>query len=87
MRVYDNLGLWHLNKCRYDDAIEIFERLLSVNPTDNQGIRYLLPICWFEKGELSKIVVHCRSYPDDIAPEILYSEASALVRIGRNRDA
>ena len=87
MRAYDNLGLWHLNKCRYDDAIEIFERLLSINPTDNQGIRYLLPICWFEKGELSKTVVHCRRYADDIAPEILYSEALALVRIGRYRDA
>lgn len=87
MRAYDNLGLWHLNNCRYDDAIEIFERLLSVNPNDNQGIRYLLPICWFEKGELSKIVVHCRRYADDIAPEILYSEALALAGIGRDRDA
>ena len=87
MRAYENLALWQLDKRRYDDAIEIFERLLSVNPNDNQGIRFLLPKCWFEKGELSKIVVHCRRYSDDIAPEIFYSEALALVRIGRDKDA
>ena len=87
MRAYRNLGLWRLNQRRYNGAIEIFERLLSVNPNDNQGVRHLLPKCWFEKGELSKIVVHCRRYSDDIAPEIRYSKALALVRIGRNKDA
>ena len=49
MRAYHNLGLWHFHSDRYDEAIEIFERLLSVNPDDNQGVRYLLPVCWFEK--------------------------------------
>ena len=52
MRAYHNLGLWHFHSGRYDDAIEIFQRLLSVNPGDNQGVKYLLPICWFEEKRI-----------------------------------
>ena len=87
MRAYHNLGLWHFHSGRYDDAIEIFQRLLSVNPGDNQGVRYLLPICWFKKNELSAILDLCSQYPNDIGPEILYSRALALARLGRDKDA
>ena len=58
-----------------------------MNPNDNQGVRYLPPHCWFENNELSRILTHCRKYRDDSAPEILYSEALALVRLGRNEEA
>ena len=87
LRAYHSLGMWHLHNDRHDAAIEIFRRLLSVNPNDNQGVRYLLPHCWFEKNELSKILTLCRKYRDDSAPELLYSEALALVRLGRNEEA
>jgi tetratricopeptide (TPR) repeat protein len=84
MRAYHNLGLKHLYRNEYEEAIEIFERLLSVNPNDDQGLRYLLPLCWFATDEPSKIVVHCQSYPDDSAPEILYSHTLALVLTNQN---
>ena len=87
MRAYHNLGVWNLDNARYDEAIEIFKRILSVNPNDNQGVRYLLPKCWFEKNELSRILTHCRKYADDACPEILYSEALALARLGRSEEA
>lgn len=87
MRAYHNLGMWNLDNAMYDEAIEIFGRLLSMNPNDNQGVRYLLPYCWFEQDALSRIVTHCRKYRDDSAPEILYSEALALARLGRNEEA
>ena len=87
LRAYHSLGVWNLGNARYDEAIGIFRRLLSVNPNDNQGVRYLLPHCWFEKNEPSKIVTHCRKYRKDIAPEILYSEALALARLGRSEEA
>ncbi len=35
------LCLWQLN--RWDEAERVFERMLWLNPTDNQGIRALLP--------------------------------------------
>ena len=87
LRAYHNLGLWHLDNARYDEAVGIFKRLLSVNPNDNQGVRHLLPHCWFETNELSKIVTHCRKYRKDVAPEILYSQALALAGLGRNEEA
>ena len=86
-RAYHNLGLWHLNGNRYDDAIEIFARLLSTNPNDNQGVRHLLPLCWFEKNDLTAILDLCRAYSGDATPEILYSEALALALLGRDEDA
>ena len=87
LRAYHNLGLWHFHNDRYDDAIEIFERLLFVNPDDNQRVRYLLPICWFEKGELSATLDLCRQYSNDLAPAILYSQALAFALLGRDEDA
>lgn len=87
MRAYHNLGMWNLDNARLDEAIEIFRRLLSVNPNDNQGVRYLLPECWFEKNELSKILTLCRKYAEDGCPEILYSEALALARLERTKEA
>ena len=87
MRAYQNLAMWNLDNARYDEAIQIFGRLLSVNPNDNQGVRRILPKCWFEKNEISRILTHCRKYVDDVFPEILYSEALALACLGRSEEA
>lgn len=87
LRAYHSLGVWNLGNARYDEAIGIFRRILSVNPNDNQGVRYLLPYCWFEKNALSRIITHCRKYRDDSTPEILYSEALALACLGRSEEA
>lgn len=35
------LCLWRVE--RNDEAAAVFERMLWLNPTDNQGIRFLLP--------------------------------------------
>jgi hypothetical protein len=35
------LSLWRLR--RHGDAVRVFERMLWMNPGDNQGIRYVLP--------------------------------------------
>jgi hypothetical protein len=34
------LCLWRLG--RFDDAGQIFERMLWLNPSDNQGVRFLI---------------------------------------------
>lgn len=36
------LCLWRLD--RFDEAKRVFERILSLNPTDNQGVRF----CWYD---------------------------------------
>jgi hypothetical protein len=35
------LCLWRLE--RWEEAARVFERMLWMNPSDNQGIRFLLP--------------------------------------------
>ena len=87
MRAYQHLALWRMDQERWADAIEILARLLRVNPNDNQGTRYLLTKCWFETGEISTVVKHCRKHRDDMGPEILYSNALALVLDGHVEDA
>lgn len=39
------LCLWRLD--RFDDAKRVFERILSLNPNDNQGVRF----CWYDVCE------------------------------------
>ena len=87
MRAYHSLGLCRMDQERWDDAIESLAKLLRVNPNDNQGTRYLLPKCWFEKNEISAILRHCRKYRNDIGPEILYSNALALILDGQLEEA
>jgi cytochrome c-type biogenesis protein CcmH/NrfG len=34
------LALWRAG--RFDEALAVFERMLWLNPTDNQGVRFVL---------------------------------------------
>lgn len=65
-----------------DATIDLFTKLLSVNPNDNQGVRMLLPACYFEKEDPWLVVKHCRQHSDDHSPEIAYAHALGLVMIG-----
>lgn len=65
-----------------DATIDLFTKLLSTNPNDNQGVRLLLPACYFEKGEPWLVVKHCRQHTDDHSPEIGFSYALGLIMIG-----
>ena len=87
LRAYQCLGTWRMDQRLWDQAIEIFSRLLQVNPNDNQGVRYLLPQCWFEKGDSAAVIEHCGKFPDDPGPEILYSKALALILSGQEGEA
>lgn len=86
MRAYKNLGLHQLKQKEVHEAEKIFTRLLSVNPNDNQGCRYILPKIWFEKSELCLIVEHCQKM-DELAPEISYSLSLALILLDRQDEA
>lgn len=89
-RAYHTLGLWYLENGRHNDAINVFTRMLSANPNDNIGVRYILPECWFALNEPDKVIAHCVQHEDDSAPEIQYSYALALVllkKTGTAKDA
>ena len=87
LRAYHCLGIWRMDQRLWDQAIEIFSRLLRVNPNDNQGARYLLPQCWFEKGDSAAVIELCRKFPEDPGPDLRYSNALALVLSGQEAKA
>jgi len=62
-------------------AIELFTRMLLLNPSDNQGVRYMLTNCLLEEGDdtgLAKLLNH---YKDDAAANWAYSKALLRFRI------
>lgn len=87
LRAYHALGIHRMEQDAWQDAITIFTRLLAVNPNDNQGVRYILPKCWFETNNEAAIVEHCQQWTGDNDPNILYSKALALSRAKRTNEA
>lgn len=83
MRAYHYLGLWRQRRGELDAATEIFQRLLSVCPSDNIGVRYLLPMTWLEQGKIRTVIQHCRQFQGDMAPEISYTYPLALILDGQ----
>lgn len=82
LRAYHALGLWHESRNELDAAIEVFSKLLKVCPSDNLGVRYLLPKLWLDKGDFLSVVRLCKANSDDPAPEITYSYPLALALMG-----
>jgi tetratricopeptide (TPR) repeat protein len=44
LRCLHGLGLCHWRLGRFAEAEQVFERVLSLNPNDNQGVRF----CWLD---------------------------------------
>lgn len=87
MQAYHALGLWRHRRGELDAAIAIFQRLLTVCPSDNIGIRCLLPKIWLEQGNLQAVVQHCRQFQGDRNPEISYTYPLALILSGKSQRA
>ena len=87
LQAYRGLALHHMYQQDWNSAITILGRILAVDPGDNQGVRYELPGCWLETGNIAAVIDHCQRYLDDESPYISYSLALALLLSERNRDA
>lgn len=87
LRAYHALGL-HLQAHQgAAKAIEVFARLVSVNPNDNLGARYVLMQALLDTGDWTKAATLFRSYPDDVGPDIAYSGPVALLHLGEMENA
>jgi tetratricopeptide (TPR) repeat protein len=80
--------LWDLG--RKEEAVGHLRELLRLNPSDNQGVRYILVQCLLETGaddELGDLLGRLRA---DVSPQIRYSHALWMFRHegpGRKADA
>jgi predicted Zn-dependent protease len=65
MRAQHNLGLALIDADAFDEAAQVLENLLALNPGDNQGIRYLLLKLHAQSGRYRECEALMKLYPDD----------------------
>ncbi len=81
MRAYHALGLCLLKEHGPAAAIDIFARLVSVNPNDNLGARSLLMQCSLGIADWNRALSLAQNYPNDSGPDITYSKVVALLQL------
>jgi len=60
----------------------LFQKLLLLNPNDNQGVRTLAEEALFKLDRLEDALKIAEQYPTDIMPDTLYGRALALFKLG-----
>ena len=87
LRAYHGLGLVHLGQGDLDQALQIFDQILSLNPDDNQGIRALAIHCHFRLKQPDHVLMICDLYPGAAMEQVLYGRPLALYQLGRLDEA
>lgn len=65
MRALFAYGISHFEEGQFDEAIKPFEKLLLINPTDNQGVRFVAIACYLLLGKLVKAEQLLKKYHDE----------------------
>lgn len=65
MRALFAYGVSYFEEGQYDEALKPFEKLLTINPTDNQGVRFLAIACYLSLGKLAKAEQLLKKYHDE----------------------
>jgi len=68
-----------------EQALGLFQELLSLNPNDNQGARAMALEALFHLDRWKEAFDLTMRYPDDILCETLYGRALALFKLGDQR--
>ena len=87
LRCLCRLGLHYEREGQLEEALAIYQELLSFNPNDNQGVRALAVTVLFALNRPEEVIKVCMAYPDDGTPEIAYGRALALFQVGRDHEA
>lgn len=88
LRALANLGLTRARQKRHAEALVIYERLVELNPDDNQGIRYLIGEQHHRAGRLDDALAAYREAREGVwtEPGVAFGLALALHQKGQ-RDA
>lgn len=87
LRCLHGLALTKYDDGEIEEALQLFQELLSLNPNDNQGVRVVAVEALFNLGELESALVITMRYPDDVMPATIYGRALALFKLGRRKEA
>ncbi len=83
LRLYHSYGLQLMSLGSTEDALEVFENILTMNPNDNQGVRALVVDCHFALNEPAGVLSVCQQFKQDAMPELVYGRALALFQLGK----
>ncbi len=87
LRLYHSFGLQLMKRAEIENALDVFEKILTLNPNDNQGVRALAVKCYFSLKRPDEVLSVCRQYPQDIMEQLLYGRALALFQLGKVKEA
>jgi len=87
LRCLRGLALATYNDGEIEEALRLFQELLSLNPNDNQGVRAMAEEALFKLGRFEDALEIAKQYPNDIMPETLYGRALALFKLGQRQEA
>jgi len=87
LRCLHGLALVRYEDEELEEALRLFQELLSLNPNDNQGVRAMAEEVLFRLGKFQDVLKITEQYPNDIMPETLYGRALALFKLGQRREA
>jgi tetratricopeptide (TPR) repeat protein len=83
MRARQGLALTLLELGNEEEAIEHLRAMLTLNPGDNQGIRYLLLGILLERDDVPAVKALLADYPDEWSVYWLYTRALLAFREGQ----
>jgi len=87
LRAYHALGLEYLERGEVEQALEIFNTILALNPGDNQGVRALVVDCNLRLNRPGDVLAVCNEYSGDGMEQVVYGRVLALYQLGRKAEA
>lgn len=87
LRMYHSYGLSLMRLRKTEQALEVFENILSLNPHDNQGARALVVECNFELHRPEAVLGLCDRFRGDGLEQLVYGRPLALFQLNRGAEA
>jgi tetratricopeptide (TPR) repeat protein len=84
---YANLGFCHFENGETEKAKMIFERILKLNPYDNQGVRDPLLNCYLRLKQLDQALELANLFQEDMLPSMTFGRALVLFTLGKKDEA
>lgn len=82
MRAIARLAIKLREMGEFEEAINLFRKLIELNPNDNQGVRHLFAACLYETKCDQELQNLLKKYRDDVSADLLYIKALHLFRLG-----
>ncbi len=87
LRVFTTYGIEMLNNNMIAKAIDVFEDVIFYNPTDNQGVRYLLASSLLRAKKIFRFFELEKNHAGEDSPEFVYGSIFANYSIGNEKEA